>query len=166
MNENEDVYFEPTEQTEPVTEPTEQTEQVTEPIKETTEPTETKRKRGRPRKEQQQQVVESQTDTISFFNDLADQRNSEAEFGNIDLTDETGNEQQETQAPPMKETLLFLDGIICSGLKTFLKKNIEPMSESEAEFIGNLAPQGFDLLKPSKTTFLVVLSGYYLMKLL
>jgi len=160
------------EQTEPVIKPTKETNEqteVTEPTIETTEPNKqqeqpieqpNKKKRGRPKKN----IENKENDVFDFFNDLENQKKLELETLDDKPTSEINT--SESPSPPIKETLLFLDGLICNALKHFLKKNIEPMGESEAEFIASLAPQDLDLLKPSKTTFFVVLGGYYLMKLL
>jgi hypothetical protein len=120
-----------------------------------------KRKRGRPRKQQEK----PKTDKDLFLDDLVEHRFVDYISGNSDITYPSDDDEPKIQLPPIKDTLIFLDGIICYSLKRFLKKDIEPMSEEDAEFIASLAPSDLQLLKPSKETFFYTLAAYYLLKL-
>ena len=124
----------------------------------------TKRKRGRPRKTQQTQE-NPKTDKDLFLDDLVEHRFIDNISGNADITYPSDDDEPKIELPPIKDTLIFLDGIICYSLKRFLKKDIEPMSEEDAEFIARLAPSDLQLLKPSKETFFYTLAAYYLLKL-
>jgi hypothetical protein len=123
---------------------------------------EIKRKRGRPRKIRQQT---QENDKELFLKDLVEHRFVDNISGNADITYPSDDDEPKIELPSVKDTLLFLDGIICYSLKRFLKKDIEPMSEEEAEFIASLAPRDLQLLKPSKETFFYTLAAYYLLKL-
>jgi hypothetical protein len=169
INEPNEQVTEPNEQVtgpnEQVIEPNEQViepnEQVTGPNEQVIEPNEQqKRKRGRPKKSQQ-----AKNDKDMFLNDLVEHRFVDNVSGNADITYPFDDDEPKIELPPIKDTLLFLDGIICYSLKRFLKKNIEPMSEEDAEFIARLAPSDLQLLKPSKETFFYTLAAYYLLKI-
>ena len=120
-----------------------------------------KRKRGRPRKKQEN----PKTDKDLFLDDLVGFRFVDNISGNADITYPSDDDEPKIELPSVKDTLLFLDNIICYSLKRFLKKNIEPMSEEDAEFIARLAPSDLQLLKPSKETFFYTLAAYYLLKI-
>jgi hypothetical protein len=127
---------------------------------------EQKRRRGRPRKTQEQQTQETQQDNKDdFMKDLVEHRFIDNVSGDADIIYTSDDETSEIQLPPIKDTLLFLDNLICYALKRFLKKNIEPMSDEDAEFIAKLAPQDLQLLKPSKETFFYTLIAYYILKI-
>ena len=140
-------------------------ELVDEPKELLNEPNEQpKRKRGRPRKTQQTQE-KPKTDKDLFLDDLVIHRLVDNATGDADIINNFEDTGPKIQLPPIKDTLLFLDGIICYSLKRFLKKDIEPMSEEDAEFIARIAPSDLQLLKPSKETFFYTLAAYYLLKL-
>jgi hypothetical protein len=123
----------------------------------------TVKKRGRPRKKIAPEPTEptEHKDETSLFSDLKEFE--QKEYKDVFIPDEPSKTNENT--PSMKDTLLFLDGIISHGLKLFLKKEIEPMEELEAEFIGSLAPAGLEILKPSKSTFFITLGAYYISKI-
>jgi hypothetical protein len=122
-----------------------------------------KRRRGRPRKQETQAT--QQDDKDDFLNDLVEHRFVDNVSGDADIIYTSDDNESEIQLPPIKDTLLFLDSIICYALKRFLKKNIEPMSDADAEFIAKLAPPDMQLLKPSKETFFYTLIAYYILKI-
>ena len=143
----------------------EPSELVNEPNELVNEPNEQpKRKRGRPRKTQQTQE-KPKTDKDLFLDDLVAFRFVDNISGNADITYPSDDDDPKIQLPSIKDTLIFLDGIICYSLKRFIKKEIEPMSEEDAEFIAKLAPSDLQLLKPSKETFFYTLAAYYLLKI-
>jgi len=120
-----------------------------------------KKRRGRPRKTEQTQET-TQDNKSEFFNDLTAQENINKQFEPLNI--ETENDASITPID-LKQTLLFLDNLICNTLKHVLHKKIEPMTEEEADFLASLAPPDLYLLKPSKTTFFLALAGYYVLKL-
>jgi hypothetical protein len=126
---------------------------------------EQKRKRGRPKKTQKETQQKQKDNKDDFLNDLVEHRFVDNVSGDTDIIYTTEDDTSEIQLPPIKDTLLFLDNLICYALKRFLKKNIEPMSDEDAEFIAKLAPQDLQLLKPSKETFFYTLIAYYLLKI-
>jgi len=144
-----------------------ETQEIQQEQQETQQQQEQKRRRGRPRKQEKQQQTQEtpKDDKDSFLNDLVEHRFVDNVSGDADIIYTSETETSEIQLPPIKDTLLFLDNIICYALKRFLKKNIEPMSDEDAEFIAKLAPPDMQLLKPSKETFFYTLTAYYLLKI-
>jgi hypothetical protein len=145
-------------QSENVNTETQETQETQEIQQEQQEP---KRRRGRPRKTETQTQTETQDNKSEFFNDLTNQENINKQFEPL----ETENETITITPIDLKQSLLFLDNLICNTLRHVLHKKIEPMTEEEAEFLASLAPPDLHLLKPSKTTFFIALAGYYVLKL-